>query len=199
MQIFICKFCLSEKHNHNSLRNHERLCKSNPDKQESSFKKYNETREGSWNKGLTKNIDIRVKQNGISVSKVMKGIAPKFIWTEKLRKEQSERKKKLYSEFPEKHPNKKLANNRLKMSYPEKIAYDWLTSKQIEFLHNEKIDRFYPDFVVNNTIIEIDGEYWHNIETDKNRDEILNSLGYKVYRIKAKENIEQRLEEIFSV
>ena len=199
MTVFICKFCLSEKHNHNSLRNHERLCKNNPNKQESSFKKYNENRDGPWNKGLTKDTDSRVKQNGVAVSSIKKGIAPSFIWTEDLRKEQSERKKKLYKEFPEKHPNRKLANNKSKMSYPEKIAYEWLISKSIEFSHNKKIDRFYPDFVVNNTIVEIDGEYWHDIEADKNKDGIFNSLGYIVYRIKAKENIEKRLEEIFSV
>jgi very-short-patch-repair endonuclease len=199
MPIFICRHCLLEKHNNNSLRNHERLCKNNPNKQESNFKKYNKNRKGPWNKGLTKDIDDRVRQNADAVSNAKKGIAPGFTWTEKLRKEQSERKKKLYKEFPEKHPNRKLANNKAKMSYPEKIAYEWFVNSDIEFSHNKKIDKFYPDFVVDNIIVEIDGEYWHNIEADKIRDSILNSLGYIVYRIKSKENIQKRLEEIFRV
>lgn len=198
MSIFICNYCGSERKSHNSWRNHERLCKENPNKQESNFKKYNKNREGPWNKGLTKDTDDRVRQNASRVSNAMKGITPRFIWTEELRKEQSERKKNLYKEFPEKHPNRKLANNKSKMSYPEKIAYEWFVNKDIEFSHNKKIDKFYPDFVIGSIIVEIDGEYWHDMEKDKIRDSILNSLGYIVYRIKSKENIQKRLEEIFS-
>jgi very-short-patch-repair endonuclease len=195
MNIFICQYCGSERPNHNSWRNHERLCKNNPKRQESSFKKYNE--EGAWNKGLTKETDERVRNNSLSVSKAMKGIMPKFEWSETLRKEQSERKKKLYFEFPEKHPNRKVAHNRNKMTYPEKIAFDWFTRRNYDFQHNKKIDRFYPDFVIDKIIVEIDGEYWHDEDSDKKRDLILSGLGYTIYRIKTKENIENRLEEIF--
>lgn len=197
MTLFICQYCRSEKQNNNSLRNHERLCKDNPQKQESSFKKYNETRKGPWNKGLSKETDERVKNNSLSVSKSMKGIAPVFEWTETLRKEQSERKKKLYLEFPEKHPNRKVAHNRNKMTYPEKVAFDWFTKQNYDFQHNKKIDRFYPDFVIDKIIVEIDGEYWHDENSDKERDLILSELGYKIYRIKVKENIEDKLKEIF--
>jgi hypothetical protein len=35
----ICKFCLGERKNKNSLINHERLCKNNPDKQTTPFQK----------------------------------------------------------------------------------------------------------------------------------------------------------------
>jgi hypothetical protein len=50
-----CKFCGNLCKNANSLRNHQRLCKENPDRQESSFKKYNEIPGRiPWNKGLTK-------------------------------------------------------------------------------------------------------------------------------------------------
>lgn len=37
MSLFICKFCLQERVNQNSLRNHERLCKSNPKRQFTPF------------------------------------------------------------------------------------------------------------------------------------------------------------------
>ena len=41
---YICQFCDKECKNSNSLKNHERLCKLNPNKQESSFVKYNKIR-----------------------------------------------------------------------------------------------------------------------------------------------------------
>ena len=62
---YICKFCGKNCKNVNSLRNHERLCKENPNKQNSNFIKYNnEIKNGlrkSSNYGKTKetNEDIR--------------------------------------------------------------------------------------------------------------------------------------------
>lgn len=46
-----CEFCNDLRKNENSLRNHQRLCKLNPNKQISSLVKYNEI---AWNKGLNK-------------------------------------------------------------------------------------------------------------------------------------------------
>ena len=57
---FICKFCGKACKNANSLRNHEHLCKLNPNRQESSWTKFNKEHE-PWNKGLTKETDERVK------------------------------------------------------------------------------------------------------------------------------------------
>ena len=37
IHMYFCKFCSSERKNANSLRNHERLCKANPNKQETPF------------------------------------------------------------------------------------------------------------------------------------------------------------------
>ena len=59
---YICKFCGKVCKNANSLRNHERLCKENPEKQESSWVKFNKEREHAWNKGLTKETDERVRK-----------------------------------------------------------------------------------------------------------------------------------------
>lgn len=195
----ICAFCGSVRKNENSLRNHERLCKVNPLRQKSSFEQYNSSRSGPWNKGKSKYNDPRVKANGDSVSIVMKGRVPNFIWTDELRNQQSVRKKKLYEEFPEKHPNRLLANNRKSMSYPERIAYDWFLKECIEFDHNPKIGKYFPDFVIGNTIVEIDGEYWHDAEADAKRDLELKSLGYTILRIKAKDHIEDILTKYFRV
>ena len=188
-----CKFCNKECKNPNSLRNHERLCKLNPEKQESSFKKYPTT---PWNKGLTKN-DPRVAKNSENVSKALKGKPNTTIWTPEMRKAKSEWRKQLHLTNPEMHPNRKLANNRNKISYPEKVAYDWMTANDIRFEHHKKIGQYFPDFVIDNLIIEIDGEYWHNEETDQKKDIFFNESGYDVIRIKAKDRIEDRLSDIF--
>lgn len=161
-----------------------------------------------WNKGLNKEnnssvLDMSKKISIIMKEKSKKGLLSKPFskdyWTDEERKKKSEEKKKFFEENPEMHPNRLLANNRNNMSYPEKIAYDYLTKLDVDFEHQKKILNYYPDFVIsNNIIIEIDGEYWHPIgnEKDRIRDLELNNLGYKVYRIRSKEKIEQRIDEI---
>ena len=116
-----------------------------------------------------------------------------------MRKAKSEWRKQYHLDNPEAHPNRKLAGNRSKMSYPEKIAYDWLSKNNINFVHQQKIGSYYPDFVVGNTIIEIDGEHWHNEELDAKKDLFFAEKGFIVVRIKSKEYIEQRLSLLFGV
>lgn len=108
-----------------------------------------------------------------------------LIWTPERRKTQSEAKKKLYKEHPEKHPNRKLANNRQQMSYPEKLVYDWLTTQSIEFIHQRKIDKYYVDFNIGSLCIEVDGKYFHNKESDIKRDKIITNLGFTIRRVSA--------------
>ena len=98
MEEYICKFCGKPCKNLNSLRAHERLCKKNPNRQESSFVKYNAERETVWNKGLTKETDARVKQMAETMSReIQAGIIHNYdhqkVWTDELRKRQSEQKK----------------------------------------------------------------------------------------------------------
>lgn len=50
--MFICQHCGKECKSANSLRNHQRLCSHNPNRQVSSFVAYNATNE-PWNKGKT--------------------------------------------------------------------------------------------------------------------------------------------------
>lgn len=49
--MLLCQYCSKQCKNGNSLRNHERLCKENPNKQESSFKKFKNENPEPWNKG----------------------------------------------------------------------------------------------------------------------------------------------------
>ena len=205
----ICPFCNKECKNDNSLRNHKRLCKENPARQTSNFVKYNKTAV-AWNKGLTKETDKRIADASGALSKAMKSVVQREdylgpckseYWTPERRLAKSEEKKKLFAEFPEVHPNRKLAGNRSKMTYPEKVAFDWLTENNISFINQQHISGKYVDFCVGNIIIEIDGERWHplNNEKDKTRDNEFTKMGYIVYRIRSKENIIERLSEIFSV
>jgi very-short-patch-repair endonuclease len=107
-------------------------------------------------------------------------------WTKEVRLKQSERKKLLYKLHPEKHPNRLLANNRVKMSYPEKIVYDWLKSQNIEFIHQRKIDKYYVDFNIGKLCIEVDGKRFHeDKEREKQREDVIKSLGFSIRRVSA--------------
>ena len=87
------------------------------------------------------------------------------------------------------------------MTYPERVAFDWLTSAGIEFDHQVGIQlhdkTVYPDFKIGMMLIEIDGKYWHNPEQDLRRDCELGKIGFNVVRIKASDKIEERLKTLF--
>ena len=170
--------------------------------------------DGPWNKGLTKNDDARVAKYSENAQKtykkrILEGYKnPTWIneyWTEERRKKASNSKILLYSENPEKHPNRKLANNRNKMTYPESVAYDWLVENNVEFEHQKMLvinnKKRFVDFYLapNNLIIEIDGEYWHKDKNyDKNKDLMAENNGYKTLRISAKDKIIDVLEKYFN-
>ena len=91
---YICKYCNKSCKNINSLKQHERLCKLNPDRCESPFVKFNKQRRHAWNKGLTKDTDVRVKRNAESVSKSYTTGKSK-VWCKGLSKETDYRIKQL--------------------------------------------------------------------------------------------------------
>lgn len=163
-----------------------------------------------WNKGLNKKSNPELAEKLSAGGKALKlKIENGYVcywsreefWTEERRKLKSEEKKNFYELNPEAHPNRKVAGNRGKMTYPEKVCNDWLIKNGINFESQKKIGEKFVDFLVeNSTVIEIDGERWHPIgnESDRIRDKYLTSIGLKVFRIRSKEKIEKRLEEIFS-
>lgn len=170
-----------------------------------------------WNKGLTKETDERIAKNGQSVSNTMKQLykngydnpnSPfcKSYWTEEKRKQRSNDKVALYKEHPEKHPNVTCASNRHNMTYPEKLAKDWLESHNIEFersffirLDNKAryVDFYIPKY---NLFLEIDGEHWHveGNENDMHKDEIATKYGYITLRIRFPSmNVQNTLSDYF--
>ena len=63
-----CRYCGQDCKNDNSLRNHERLCPLNPNKQSSNLTAWNNAKL-SWNKGLTKYTSTSVAKYGESKRK----------------------------------------------------------------------------------------------------------------------------------
>lgn len=116
----------------------------------------------------------------------------KIIWDDKARKKKSEEKKEYFKKHPEKHPNRLLANNKNKISYPEKLAYCFLEDNNISFIHQFQIGSYFVDFLVENCAIEIDGKYFHqNLEYEEERENYIISKGYKFVRFAAKNVIAQ--------
>lgn len=89
---YICQYCGDERKNYNSLINHERLCKSNPNRDVRSYEilmnnlnngnaLYQDGTRVAWNKGLTAATDSRVKQYALtSRHKYMTGeLMPSFL------------------------------------------------------------------------------------------------------------------------
>ena len=67
-----CRFCNKDCKNSNSLNNHERLCKLNPNHVISSFVAINAAGKNVWNRGLTKEIDSRINKQSQTLSDNLK-------------------------------------------------------------------------------------------------------------------------------
>lgn len=210
MNIYICKYCNnpSKKENTNSLRNHERLCSKNPDRNPSWLEKNKDKLPPPWNKGKTleTNPELvdKLSAGGNKIAERIKageklGFLRDNFWTPEKRKEKSIWRIQLHKDNPESHPNRKLAGNRNRMTYPEKVAFDFLLRNNIKFDHQKQISKYFVDFLINNVVIEIDGARWHNKEKDAIRDSIIESLGYIVHRIDSKDRIEDRIKDILGL
>lgn len=147
---------------------------------------------GAWNKGKSSvthpELERQLKAGGEGYRrKKIAGLIQTNPLSEEYKTKKSIEKKLFFKNNPEKHPNRILAGNRNKMSYPEKLVYDFLVSKGIVFEHQRRVLSFYPDFIIDSRIVEIDGEQWHTDPIkDIKRDALLLKEGYTVYRFKVK-------------
>lgn len=99
-----CKYCDQEKKNDNSLRNHERLCKLNPNRQKTFFENLEWQKEkvkkhpgkfGGSNQYLkAKMLNLEKPIMSEESRKKMSDAAKKQTWTEERKKKQSEDVKK---------------------------------------------------------------------------------------------------------
>ena len=67
--MYNCKYCDKECKNANSLRNHERLCKLNPNRQQTVFQTNNPQKNNPWQSGLSKDTDERLLKISDSLKK----------------------------------------------------------------------------------------------------------------------------------
>jgi very-short-patch-repair endonuclease len=157
-----------------------------------------------WNKGLTvkanPELADKLSAGGRKTSQLAKDgvIDLSSFWkmwtTPEKRKEKSDWRIRLHQEHPETHPNRRVAHNRSKMTYPERAVYDYLTEKGIKFEHNLKINKYFPDFTIGDIIIEVDGKRWHDPEKDQKRDAVIATYGYTVYRFTTGKDLLVRIE-----
>ena len=168
---YICKFCGKVCKNANSLRNHERLCKKNPDKQNSNFIKYNnEIRTGlrkSSNFGKTKetNDDIRIATEKRKQRYELGEIKPSF-----LGKHHTEETKQHLRNIERRNCRKNFHCGWYKgywcdSSWELAFLYYCLehnikierNHERFEYVFNGKVKGYYPDFKIENNYVEIKG------------------------------------------
>ncbi len=194
---YICRYCGRICKNDNSLRNHERLCKENPDRQilVSNFIKWNEYRAG---KHLQKasNQYIKAKETGDiylvsdETRKKISDAAKGRVHTE----EHKEKLSKIMKDVAKDNPNYSFSKNkyfkkeiidgfRMDSSW-ESIFANYLNQHNIKWIKNKKSFRYifeneehsyYPDFYLEdfNLYIEIKGR---ETEKDKAKYKVVDNL-----------------------
>lgn len=181
--ILKCKYCGRECKNENSLRNHERLCKQNPNRQilKSNFIEYNKKRKEQGIKGT--NHYTKAKELGLPKPIVSDETKQKLakVWKGKQHSEETKQKiskgiRKAIQEHPESYSScnvngrvKNVIYNGIKLDgkwelevakYLDKNNIQWeRPSIGIEYEWNNKIHLYFPDFYLSdyNTYIEVKG------------------------------------------
>ena len=200
METFICEFCQKALLNGNSKRNHERLCKLNPNRQISSWVKFNHER-GAWNKGLTAETDERVKKTSETYKK---HIAEGKIKPSQLGKPLTEAHKASISNGMKKAHTEKRAHNigesrwNTEHSWPEKwfirvLSNEFQMEEKEHYVTEMPFGKYALDFAwpEKKLCIEIDGEQHERFEEYKQRDiekdKLLLENEWQVIRIKWKD------------
>ena len=76
---------------------------------------------------------------------------------------------------------------------PERLMREFLDKQKIKYKQEYRISSYWIDFYIptKNLCIEVDGDYWHNLEKvkirDRKKDNYLKSKGYNLMRIREKE------------
>lgn len=182
MENYVCKYCGKICKNNNSLRNHERLCKDNPNRQESYLMKKNKSEDYvPWNKGLTKETDERVAKYGEKNHQMIENGERVFYWKNKHHSPETIKKMK---------ENKncgglRIGSGRGKMGYYNgyycRSSWElaWVVyqiehgvipeqcNECFEYVMNGETHNYYPDFKIGETYYEIKGIHYNNWEQKK--------------------------------
>lgn len=217
---YICKYCGRICKNGNSLINHERLCKENPDRQiivsnVSNFIKWNEYRKG---KNLQKpsNQYIKSRELGIEykisdetrkkLSKASSGRVYSKEYKDRLSKKMKEvaQNNPKYSYSKNKYFKKEIINGFRMDSSWESIFANYLNQNDIKWIKNTKPFKYifeneehsyYPDFYLKDfdLYIEVKG---NETEKDKAKYKVVDNL--LVLRSKEIDEIKKNEFNIFS-
>ena len=184
MNEYICKHCGRECKNANSLRNHERLCKLNPNRQTSNLTKYtSELKEGKrqiWNKGQTKFTNEALKTAGEKLKKYSGELNSMY------GKHHTDlAKQKISKGMMLAHEEGRTSSwiGRRKRSYAEESWFNIFTRANIKFENNYYVQPYWLDFAwpEKKLYFEVDGKMHltaEGIEHDAKRTEFLKELGW---------------------
>lgn len=168
MEQFTCKYCKKECKNNNSLRNHERLCKSNPEHQLTWFANK------EWQKRKGTNQYIKAKQEGKPIPRYPKRPSPM------LGKHLSEETKRKISKSTSLNNHggrcKWYNYNGINLQGTWELAIakkldqfliSWIKTKEKRYIleyidDNKKLHSYNPDFYLKdyNCFLEIKGYWW---------------------------------------
>lgn len=168
-----CSFCGKLCKNLNSLKNHEKRCKNNPDKL-SQVKPINFTFKGRtpYNKGLTKETDIRVAKNAEAIKRYYQthdGVFKGKQHTEETKLRISVKVTELDHSNHNRYSYGKKGwyDNKFFMSTYELAYYIFMRdnghiinrcTQRFKYFYKDKYHYYTPDFVVDNAdIVEVKG------------------------------------------
>jgi hypothetical protein len=180
IESYACEFCGKLCKNHNSWRNHTRLCKLNPQRQLTTYEKYgaipgfNNVGRSAWNKGKTAETDASMAEISHKLQAKYKSgelIAYQPMNDQEVRIKHKESMRKAYSQYTKRTPGK------FKYGYYNGIWCD--SSWELAYLlycyeHNIEVERnkfgftyiwqgtphsYFPDFYLpsSNCYVEIKG------------------------------------------
>ena len=191
--ILVCQYCTRECHNKLSLKTHERMCPSNPNR---NYVSYTIGRK-SWNTGLSKETDERLRKKGEALSqRYKKGeLVPNWMGhthTDETKQRISESMKLAQKEGRAYNIGTCRHNN--EHSWPEKwliqvLHNEFNLDEHIDYITEYSFHRFSLDFafVDKKMCIEVDGKQ-HLTDTeqrirDQHKDELLKQDGWTELRI----------------
>lgn len=154
-----CQFCGKLCKNKNSLINHERVCKENPDRQLIRREGFNNKGRTAWNKGLTAETSPGIMKRTITLKKRIDAGEISYGGY----REGSARNYK-YGYY-----QGILCDSSWELAFLLYHLDNNLNIKRntdyFEYTYNGKVHKYFPDFIIDNVYYEIKGRYFDPVES----------------------------------